>query len=318
MEIVNKKDLEERRKRVRRLKKMIVITVIVLLLIPIVFCIALYTKVKSLESKVDVIAENKSKVLDDELVSEEGIYSTVVYSADNKAERKGENNSGEVLTKEEEIDKNTSKKKVYLTFDDGPGKYTDELLDILAKYDVKATFFVVGRTDTHSIKMYQRIKKEGHTLAMHSYTHKYNKIYKSLNAFKEDFNKLSGLIYKSTGERPKYYRFPGGSSNRVSSLPMTDFISFLNKKGITYFDWNVINGDATGKKFTGKQLVNNVMSGVRQHNTSIVLLHDSVSKDTTVKSLPLLLEQLQKEEYVILPITKYTNTIQHVKADTAK
>lgn len=318
MEIVNKKDLEERRKRVRRLKKMIVITVIVLLLIPIVFCIALYTKVKSLESKVDVIAENKSKVLDDELVSEEGIYSTVVYSADNKAERKGENNSGEVLTKEEEIDKNTSKKKVYLTFDDGPGKYTDELLDILAKYDVKATFFVVGRTDTHSIKMYQRIKKEGHTLAMHSYTHKYNKIYKSLNAFKEDFNKLSDLIYKSTGERPKYYRFPGGSSNRVSSLPMTDFISFLNKKGITYFDWNVINGDATGKKFTGKQLVNNVMSGVRQHNTSIVLLHDSVSKDTTVKSLPLLLEQLQKEEYVILPITKYTNTIQHVKADTAK
>lgn len=318
MEIVNKKDLEERRKRVRRLKKMIVITVIVLLLIPIVFCIALYTKVKSLESKVDVIAENKSKVLDDELVSEEGIYSTVVYSADNKAERKGENNSGEVLTKEEEIDKNTSKKKVYLTFDDGPGKYTDELLDILAKYDVKATFFVVGRTDTHSIKMYQRIKKEGHTLAMHSYTHKYNKIYKSLNAFKEDFNKLSDLIYKSTGERPKYYRFPGGSSNRVSSLPMTDFISFLNKKGITYFDWNVINGDATGKKFTGKQLVNNVMSGVRQHDTSIVLLHDSVSKDTTVKSLPLLLEQLQKEEYVILPITKYTNTIQHVKADTAK
>lgn len=318
MEIVNKKDLEERRKRVRRLKKMIVITVIVLLLIPIVFCIALYTKVKSLESKVDIIAENKSKVLDDELVSEEGIYSTVVYSADNKAERKGENNSGEVLTKEEEIDKNTSKKKVYLTFDDGPGKYTDELLDILAKYDVKATFFVVGRTDTHSIKMYQRIKKEGHTLAMHSYTHKYNKIYKSLNAFKEDFNKLSDLIYKSTGERPKYYRFPGGSSNRVSSLPMTDFISFLNKKGITYFDWNVINGDATGKKFTGKQLVNNVMSGVRQHNTSIVLLHDSVSKDTTVKSLPLLLEQLQKEEYVILPITKYTNTIQHVKADTAK
>lgn len=318
MEIVNKKDLEERRKRVRRLKKMIVITVIVLLLIPIVFCIALYTKVKSLESKVDVIAENKSKVLDDELVSEEGIYSTVVYSADNKAERKGENNSGEVLTKEEEIDKNTSKKKVYLTFDDGPGKYTDELLDILAKYDVKATFFVVGRTDTHSIKMYKRIKKEGHTLAMHSYTHKYNKIYKSLNAFKEDFNKLSDLIYKSTGERPKYYRFPGGSSNRVSSLPMTDFISFLNKKGITYFDWNVINGDATGKKFTGKQLVNNVMSGVRQHNTSIVLLHDSVSKDTTVKSLPLLLEQLQKEEYVILPITKYTNTIQHVKADTAK
>lgn len=318
METVNKRDLDDRRKRVRRLKRIIVLSVIILVLIPTIFCIALFAKVEKLENRMDIMADNKGNVLEDELVSEEGIHSSVVYAADDKIQKQSKKKGKEKLTKEEKLDKSTTKKKVYLTFDDGPGQYTDELLDVLAKYNVKATFFVIGKSDKHSIKMYQRIKKEGHTLAMHSYTHRYDKIYKSMKAFSQDFNKLSDLIYKATGERPKYYRFPGGSSNSVSKLPMTDFISFLNKKGITYFDWNVINGDATGKKLSTKQMIQNVMSGVKQHDTSIVLLHDSVSKNTTVKSLPNLLKKLQEEDYVILPITKYTKPIQHVKAKSVK
>lgn len=328
METVNKKDLDERRKRVRRLKRIIVIIVTILILIPTLFCIVLFAKIKRLENRIDIIADNKENVLEDELVSAEEIHSSVVYAADDKIQKKTGIKRKESKTddlkdskeelSEETLDKSTKKKKVYLTFDDGPGQYTNELLDVLAEYNVKATFFVIGKSDKHSIKMYQRIKKEGHTLAMHSYTHRYDKIYKSMKAFKEDFNKLSDLIYKATGERPKYYRFPGGSSNSVSSLPMTDFIAYLNKKGITYFDWNVINGDATGKNLSEKQMIHNVMSGVEQHDTSIVLLHDSVSKASTVKSLPALLKKLQEENYVILPITKYTKTIQHIKAESVK
>ena len=73
----------------------------------------------------------------------------------------------------------SSGKKVYLTFDDGPSSNTDQILDILKDYDVKATFFVVGKTDERSVKAYQRIVEEGHTLAMHSYSHRYDEIYES-------------------------------------------------------------------------------------------------------------------------------------------
>jgi len=99
---------------------------------------------------------------------------------------------------------------------------------------------------------------------------------------------------------------------------MTDFIAYLNDNDIVYYDWNVINGDATGKKLTTKQMVDNVMSGVRKNNNSTVLMHDFISDNTTVKSLPSLIKKLQKENYVILPITKYTKPIQHVKAESVE
>ncbi|MSS64618.1 polysaccharide deacetylase family protein [Velocimicrobium porci] len=316
METISHRNVDERRKRVRRLKKLIVAVVIVTLLLLTVCCLLLFFKIEKLESRVDTIVAKKNNI--EEFTSEEKVASSIVYSADTKTKEQWEGKDSEKLTKEEELDKTIKEKKVYLTFDDGPGQYTDELLDVLAEYDIKATFFVIGKSDEHSIKMYKRIVKEGHTLAMHSYTHKYDKIYESVKMFDEDFNKLSDLLYEATGERPKYYRFPGGSSNTVSNLPMTNFISYLNKKGITYFDWNVINGDATGKKLSSEQMINSVMSGIRQHDTSIVLMHDMVSKNTTVKSLPALIEKLQKEDYVILPITKYTKAIQHVKAESVK
>ena len=177
---------------------------------------------------------------------------------------------------------------------------------------------MIGKKDEHSLEMYRRIVEEGHTLAMHSYTHQYKKIYSSVEEFEKDFKKLSNLLYKATGVKVKYFRFPGGSSNNASSLPMTDFIAYLNENDIVYYDWNVINGDATGKKLTEKQMIDTVMSGVRKNNNSTVLMHDFISDNTTIRSLPALIEMLQKENYVILPITKYTRPIQHIKAELAE
>ena len=205
-----------------------------------------------------------------------------------------------------------------MTFDDGPSKNTEKILDTLKENNVKATFFVIGKTDSDAMRIYKRIVEEGHTLAMHSYTHNYEKIYKNLDNFKKDVEKLSDLLYETTGVRPKYYRFPGGSSNQVSKVSIKKCISYLNDEGIVYFDWNAINGDATGKKYTAKQMVDNVMEGVSQNNNSIVLLHDTVSRKTTVESLPELIKQLKAGGYVILPITDYTNPIQHMKADSVK
>lgn len=209
-------------------------------------------------------------------------------------------------------------KKVYLTFDDGPSVYTDDILDILEDYDVKATFFVVGKTDDESKHLYQRIVDEGHTLGMHSYSHVYSKIYNSLEDFDYDFTKLWNLLYDTTGYKPTIYRFPGGSDNLVSANGMEDYIRYLNDHSITYFDWNVLNGDATGVDYTDKQLISNVLDGITGKRTSIVLMHDSQSKKATVDSLPDLIETLIAEDAEILPLDENVSPIQMIEANTIK
>jgi peptidoglycan/xylan/chitin deacetylase (PgdA/CDA1 family) len=209
-------------------------------------------------------------------------------------------------------------KKVYLTFDDGPSIYTDDILDILADYDIKATFFVVGKTDKHSKELYKRIVEEGHTLGMHSYSHIYKKIYNSIEDFDKDFTKLWKLLYDTTGYKPSIFRFPGGSDNLVNKNVMEEFIRYLNDASITYFDWNVVNGDATGVEYTKEQLINNVLEGVAIKETSIVLMHDAQTKETTVDSLPGLLDILIAEGAQILPIDKDTKPIQMIKAESLK
>ncbi|MFT4143796.1 MAG: polysaccharide deacetylase family protein [Mobilitalea sp.] len=209
-------------------------------------------------------------------------------------------------------------KQVYLTFDDGPSIYTDEILDILQEYGIKATFFVVGKTDEHSIKMYKRIVNEGHTLGMHSYSHRYEKIYNSVKDFDKDFTKLWKLLYDTTGYKPSIYRFPGGSANEVNKHDMKDFIKYLNDADMVYFDWNVLNGDATGVTYTEEQLVENVLGGVEAKKRSIVLMHDSQSKKTTVDSLPTLLDDLLLGGAELLPLNKDVPPIQMIKADSVK
>lgn len=315
---------EDRKKRVKRLKHIIVLAGVVLLLIPMILCIAMILRLNQMQKQLDGLQEAKEAAVfeesmvyakesapeDDSFAEEEAENVFSSQSAD--AEAKADIEESGRLTAEQELEIANPKKKVYLTFDDGPGKYTAELLDTLKKYEVKATFFVIGKTDDKSKEMYRRIVEEGHTLGMHSYSHQYGKIYQSLEAFDQDFKKISNLLYESTGVRSNYYRFPGGSSNLVSELPMSKFIDYLQQQKVTYYDWNAINGDATGKDLTEAEMVENVMSSVEKNNNSIVLMHDVASKDTTVKSLPTLIEKLKKKGYILLPISEYTNPIQHV------
>lgn len=209
-----------------------------------------------------------------------------------------------------------SGKKVYLTFDDGPSQYTSQILDTLAKYHVKATFFVIGKTDDESKELYKRIVKEGHTLGMHSYSHKYEKIYKSVEDFDKDFTKLWKLLYDTTGYKPSIYRFPGGSENLLNSGDSKDYIKYLNDKSIVYFDWNVLSGDATNKEYTEQQLVDNILNGVAEKKRSIVLMHDANTKKSTADSLPKLLDSLISGGATILPLDNKVEPIQMIKADS--
>ncbi len=218
----------------------------------------------------------------------------------------------------EDIKESTSSvKKAYLTFDDGPSTNTDRILDILDQYNVKGTFFTIGRFSDSYKEQYKRIVNEGHVLGMHSYSHSYTEIYESKDAFTADLNHVQYVLYDITGQIPTIYRFPGGSSNLVSPVSMHEFIDVLDERGIVYYDWNINSGDADTSLLSKEQIIDNVFTGIKaletpeERNEVMILFHDLSQKTTTVEALPAVIEGLQAQGYVIAPIDDYTTKIQH-------
>ena len=166
--------------------------------------------------------------------------------------------------------------------------------------------------------VYRRIVRDGHTLGMHSYSHDYSKVYSSVEAFGRDFEKIYNHIERITGVSPTLYRFPGGSSNTVSNVPMEKFIKYLNDRNITYYDWNALSGDAEGKEFPADEMIDRVLKGVDKYDVSVVLLHDTNALDVTVEMLPELIEELRKLGADMLPITRTSSVIQHIDAGSVK
>ena len=207
-------------------------------------------------------------------------------------------------------------REVYLTFDDGPSGNTGKILDILAEYDVKATFFVVGKENKEYQPLYNRIVEEGHTLAMHSYSHKYKEIYQSVETYAADLTKLQNFLYQTTGVRCKFCRFPGGSSNTVSEVDMHDLISYLDQRGISYFDWNVSSGDAANTYISPEDIVKNCTEKLENYHEAMILMHDATNKNSTVEALPEVIETIQAMDKTrIVPITDDTEPVHHISND---
>ena len=198
---------------------------------------------------------------------------------------------------------------IYLTFDDGPSRHTSRLLDILDKYDIKATFFVVN---TDHISTVSRIAEEGHTVAIHTATHTFKEIYASEEAYFADLETIQAQIEKYSGETPTLLRFPGGSSNTVSKRYnkgiMTRLTAMVEEKGYTYFDWNVDSDDAGGAT-TAQQVYNNVVNGVAKRKTSVVLLHDI--KGYTVDAIEDIIIWGQANGYTFKALTASSPTCHH-------
>jgi peptidoglycan/xylan/chitin deacetylase (PgdA/CDA1 family) len=207
-------------------------------------------------------------------------------------------------------DKEAETKRAYLTFDDGPSGNTGEILDILDANDVKATFFVVGRGDEY-YDTYRDIVGRGHTLALHSYTHDYDKIYASLDDFAEDIEELRNLLYDVTGVNCVYYRFPGGSSNTVSKVDMDTLIDYVESQGLIYYDWNALNNDAVCGSYTPEQLVDNIMKDAVCHDDVVILMHDLDARHCTVESLQMLIDELRAEGFTLLPIDENAPLVRH-------
>ena len=307
----------QKRKRIGRIKTGIVMTIAIWMLVSLIAIIVLTVTVVRLNSRVYKMELKQNSTASVQLSETE---STGSGELDSVLLQDTQIQSENVIRELDSADNAYSKgdtRKVYLTFDCVPGENTAAILDTLAKYNTKATFFVVGDASGENAQIYQRIVNEGHTIAMHSFSNSYSDVYKSKDAFTNDLKQISDYISKTTGVTPKYYRFPGGSMNHISNVNMDELVKILNSDKITYFDWNVSAGD-TSADYTADDVVNNVISGVQNYKTSVVLLHDDSNKSTTAEAIEPLIEALNNISAEILPIDENTYVVQYIKADTVE
>ncbi len=304
--------------RVRRLKQILLFGPYMVFLITLVMCIVLFVMIMRQNRRIEVMEEEIGHISmnQDSLIEE---VSSVTSSVDELGSAVGAISNELSLIDIGSYGNGASKgharvawpRKVYLTFDDGPSANTGKILDILNEYGVKGNFFVVGTDNPELRKLYKRIVDEGHALCAHSYTHKYSEIYASVDAFTEDLDNLYSLLYEVTGTEPVAYRFPGGSSNSVSRIPMSEFIKVLDRRGIRYFDWNVVSGDATNPMLPADRIVENSLCDINEYEEAMILFHDLSNKTSTVEALPQIIEALQESDIPIAVIDDSTMTIQH-------
>ncbi|MBR2290222.1 MAG: polysaccharide deacetylase [Clostridia bacterium] len=239
---------------------------------------------------------------------------------------KATDNSGNVATNERFVavsqpgkviaqDGTQGKKGViYLTFDDGPTQSsTPQILDILDKKGVKATFFILN-FDEAGAELVKREYESGHTVAIHGYSHTYSAIYQSVDTYVNNVTKLQDKIYETIGIRPTITRFPGGSSNTISrhyaSKIMTTLAYEMVGRGYTYFDWNVDSDDAGSAK-TSEDIYRNVTTHLSKNQANVVLMHDFASNTKTIGALERVIDYGLENGYTFEVITPDTQMVTH-------
>ncbi|WP_416198323.1 MAG: Peptidoglycan/xylan/chitin deacetylase, PgdA/CDA1 family [Sporanaerobacter sp.] len=211
---------------------------------------------------------------------------------------KEENEKKEDVVEEAPVEEkiNENKKIAYLTFDDGPSKnVTPQILDILDKYNIKATFFTIGYLAEQNPELVKREYESGHAIGNHTYSHNYKYVYKSTDNFIADLDKAEKVLKSILGEdfKTNVIRFPGGSHGDKKK----PFVKAVEAKGISYVDWNALNGDAEGHNIPKDKLVQRFKSTAKGKNKLIILMHDAAAKKTTVAALPEILDYLISQGY---------------------
>lgn len=191
----------------------------------------------------------------------------------------------------------TQQKICYLTFDDGPSNHTEQILDILDEYEVKATFFVIGeelREDRKTI--IERIVNDGHAIGLHSNVHDFDKLYRSVDNCIHDFREQQRILNEDYGIDTNIFRFPGGSACCYMNGHREEYIQAMQKAGFRCYDWNVSGEDSYGNPSVWS-IQNNVLSNYEDYKTPIILLHDANVAKVTVAALPEILERMTAEGY---------------------
>ena len=191
-----------------------------------------------------------------------------------------------------------------LTFDDGPSKNTEPILEILERYKVPATFFVTAQdVNRQYLPLVSEIAAQGHQIALHSASHEYSRIYQSTEAFWLDIKTLRQELSPVVDiDTVRWIRFPGGSTNTVShryggSDIMKRLISQAEEKGYEWIDWNVCAEDATARHPNAAAILKNIQNDAKGRDLCVVLLHDTKATGQTVKALPQIVEWFQENGY---------------------
>ena len=192
----------------------------------------------------------------------------------------------------------------YLSFDDGPNpKYTEQILDILKEYDIKATFFMLGKYMEKYPEIAQRVKEEGHAVGSHSYDHNYTYLYSSKENTLADLAKWEKAAKAVFGEVPadRLYRFPGGSLT-AGKLRGT-LKEAIGYEGYRGFDWNALNNDSqsrlrpagtTVEEYLKDSFLSTTAYSFRKETApKIFLFHETYQE--TVDMLPWMIEYLQEQ-----------------------
>lgn len=195
---------------------------------------------------------------------------------------------------------NSDQKIAYLTFDDGPSQtVTPQILDILKRENIKATFFVLGRRVKANPEIVKREYKEGHYIANHGYSHEYSQIYKSIDNIIQEYNKTEKAIQDAIGvkEYNSYlFRFPGGSNGGKYAKIKEKAKKELNNRNISFIDWNALTSDAAGAN-TKEKLLDNLKDTVQDKNSVVILMHDASNKILTYETLPDVIQYLREQGY---------------------
>ena len=295
-----------RNDRVRLLKRIMVIAPSILSLLAVIISVITIVSVADINRRLKSVSLNS-------YVEQTVVSNNYIVGSTGTA---GSGDAGNVVTFGQSAGAETGDErvKVYLTFDDGPSSNTGEILNILKRHNVHATFFVNGPASENPglEPLYKRIVDEGNAIGMHSYSHKYNEIYASKEAFETDLDKIHSLIYNETGVDTRLYRFPGGSGNAVSRLPMSDFADILHARGYEYYDWNIYPGDNTGKSYPEEAIIEGVLGNIDEYRSAFILLHDAENHDSTVDALPEIGEGLLAKNAQFCVIDGNTPVIQQV------
>lgn len=287
---------------VRFFKNLILLTVIVAIIIPSVFAARYRSSTARLEEQLEQMEQHNALVLNgvSELTAEAvASGSSIPYQA----------LYPDFYAPEHADTSKSSRKTAYLTFDDGPSDRTDEVLDILAEEEVRATFFVVGLEDEASLARMKRIVEEGHTLGMHSYSHDYKEIYHSVESYLEDMYRLFSLIRETTGEAPTVFRMPGGSLNAYNYGIYQELLAEMLRRGFVPCDWSLSAGDVEGVQLTARDIVDNVVDASGQMDRCFILMHDDKDNATTVEALPEMIQVLRQQGFALEAMTPETTPV---------
>lgn len=202
-------------------------------------------------------------------------------------------------------------KLIFFTYDDGPSKNTEALLNLLDEYNIKATFFVTGNNRTYR-NMIAEEAARGHRVAAHTFSHDYATVYSNAVAYYKDLEQIQQIIEEQTGKRTEFIRFPGGSSNGVSKNYCEGIMTYLSEdvvnNGYIYYDWNVSSGDGNASTTT-KQVLKNVKKGIESHDICVVLQHDTNAK--SMAAVEDIFKYVTEKGYTCLSIDENAPVIVH-------